>query len=114
MPKQKAESQRSSGMTKYRRKAANAKERERMKNLNEVFERLRNIIPDVKTLTHEDKDTKVTTLRAAITYICSLQLLMADLDVGKADPQDYEMGEEKFDSSEKYNNPNCKGKCKNK
>ena len=49
-------------MTKYRRKAANAKERERMKNLNEVFDRLRNIIPDVKTITHEDKDTKVTTL----------------------------------------------------
>ena len=73
-------------MTKYRRKAANAKERERMKNLNDAFERLRNVMPDVKTLTQDDKDTKVTTLRAAITYIGSLQQLMEDLDGGEFDP----------------------------
>ena len=79
-------------MTKYRRKAANAKER--MKNLNEVFGRLGNSIPDVKTFTDEDKDTKVATLRAAITYIGSLQQLMEDIDGGKIDPDDCEIGEE--------------------
>jgi inorganic triphosphatase YgiF len=104
LPKQKAESQRTSGMTKYHRKAANANERERMRNLNEVFARLRNIIPDVKTLTHEDKDTKVATLRAAITYIGSLQHLMEDLDGGKVDPQDYEMVEENLGENNNKSN----------
>jgi hypothetical protein len=114
LPKEKAESQRAPGMTKYRRKAANAKERERMKNLNEVFDRLRNIIPDLKTLTQEDKDTKVTTLRAAISYIGSLQQLMEDLDGGKVDPQDYEMSEVNFDFSEKDSKPHGIGQCKTK
>ena len=81
-------------MTKYRRKAANAKERDRMKHLNEAFDRLRSVMPDVKTLTLEDKDTKVTTLRAAITYIESLKQLMEDLDEGKVGPEDYEMDED--------------------
>ena len=91
-------------MTKYRRKTENAKERERMKNLNEVFDRLRNIIPDVKTLTHEDKDTKVATLRAAITYIGSLHQLMADLDEGKVDPQDYDIGGKRLSEKQKDSN----------
>jgi hypothetical protein len=101
-------------MTKYRRKAANAKERERMKNLNKVFVRLRNIIPDVNTLTHEDKDTKVTTLRAAISYIGSLQQLMEDIDGGKVDPEDYKMGEENLLLSVKDSKPHGIGPCRNK
>ena len=46
-------------MTKYRRKTANAKERDRMKQLNVAFDRLRGVMPDVKTITKEEKDTKV-------------------------------------------------------
>ena len=34
-------------MSKYRRRAANAKERDRMKLVNEAFERLRDVVPDV-------------------------------------------------------------------
>ena len=34
-------------MSKYRRRAANAKERDRMKLVNEAFERLRDVVPEV-------------------------------------------------------------------
>jgi len=77
---------RASRMTKTRRKTANQKERERMKVVNEAFDRLRGVMPDIKTLSKEEKDTKVTTLRAAITYICGLQDLIQDLDSGIVNP----------------------------
>jgi len=35
-------------MSKYRRKAANAKERDRMKLVNEAFERLRDVVPETQ------------------------------------------------------------------
>ena len=56
---QKTLSSRAARMTKYRRKTANAKERDRMKQLNVAFDRLRGVMPDVKTITKEEKDTKV-------------------------------------------------------
>ena len=34
-------------MSKYRRRAANAKERDRMKLVNEAFEGLRDVVPEV-------------------------------------------------------------------
>jgi hypothetical protein len=34
-------------MSKYRRRAANAKERDRMKLVNEAFERLRDVVPEI-------------------------------------------------------------------
>ena len=58
---QKTLSSRAARMTKYRRKTANAKERDRMKQLNVAFDRLRGVMPDVKTITKEEKDTKVKT-----------------------------------------------------
>ena len=35
----------STTMSKYRRKTANAKERDRMKTVNEAFEKLKNVVP---------------------------------------------------------------------
>jgi len=100
-PKQKDKYLKSSKTIKYRRKAANAKERERMKNLNFAFERLKNVMPDIKSFTHEQKVTKVTTLRAAIAYIVSLQKLMEDLNAGRIDPEQSKKDEKNLTLQEK-------------
>ena len=47
-------------------------------------------MPDVKTFIQDHKDTKVTTLRPAITYIGCLQQLMEDPDGGIVDHNEYE------------------------
>jgi hypothetical protein len=46
-------------MTKYRRKTANAKERERMKLVNQAFDRLRDVMPDLSLILDQEKETKV-------------------------------------------------------
>ena len=48
-------------MTKYRRKTANAKERERMKMVNQAFDRLREVMPDLNLILDQEKETKVYT-----------------------------------------------------
>lgn len=85
-------------MSKYRRKVANAKERERMKLVSEAFDRLSNVVPVYKMMTssnivqqeqlptppdpnpnvqdNKNPVTKVSTLRCAIAYINSLQRLI--------------------------------------
>jgi len=71
-------------LSKYRRKSANAKERERMKRQNDVFEVLKEILPcDKAKRSDEEKETKVTTLRSAIAYINSLQSLLDDCEAGR-------------------------------
>merc|ERR1712110_11444 len=73
-------------LSKYRRKSANAKERERMKRQNDVFEVLKEILPcDKAKRSDEEKETKVTTLRSAIAYINSLQSLLDDCEAGRLD-----------------------------
>merc|ERR1712037_331749 len=74
-------------LSKYRRKSANAKERERMKRQNDVFEVLKEILPcdKAKRSADEEKETKVTTLRSAIAYINSLQSLLDDCEAGRLD-----------------------------
>ena len=48
-------------LSKYRRKSANAKERERMKRQNDVFEVLKEILPcDKAKRSDEEKETKVS------------------------------------------------------
>ncbi|XP_056648367.1 helix-loop-helix protein delilah-like [Diorhabda carinulata] len=69
-PKQKA-----APLSKYRRKTANARERNRMREINQAFETLRRIIPHMQA-THipgaNEKLTKITTLRLAMKYISTL------------------------------------------
>merc|ERR1712117_79241 len=74
-------------LSKYRRKTANAKERERMKKMNDVFATLKSVIPaDGKADNEEEKETKVTTLRSAISYInCLKQLIENDENMIKSD-----------------------------
>ena len=54
---------------------ANARERRRMNGLNDAFERLREVVPNVNS---EQKMSKIETLLVAQTYIKALAKLMAD------------------------------------
>ena len=69
--------------SKYRRKTANAKERERMKRMDDVFATLKSVIPASKK--DDQEETKVTTLRSAIAYINNLKQLIQDCDAGLVD-----------------------------
>ncbi|XP_050295598.1 protein atonal-like isoform X2 [Anthonomus grandis grandis] len=58
---------------KSRRLAANARERRRMNGLNEAFDRLRQVIPNLDT---EQKLSKYETLQMAQSYISALKELL--------------------------------------
>ena len=61
---------RSGPLSKYRRKTANARERHRMKEINDAFSTLREALPRVNTRrTTITGMTKITTLRMAVNYI---------------------------------------------
>ncbi|QQP41599.1 Protein atonal -like protein 7Alike, partial [Caligus rogercresseyi] len=55
-------------LSKYRRKTANARERDRMREINEAFEALQKAIPGVE-VKKEEKCTKLNTLKLAMNYI---------------------------------------------
>lgn len=62
-------------LSKYRRKTANARERHRMKEINDAFETLKNAIPTVHFVNENisnEKMTKITTLKLAMKYISTL------------------------------------------
>ena len=54
----------STTMSKYRRKTANAKERDRMKTVNEAFEKLKNVVPVDALLQQEQHNTLLLTKEA--------------------------------------------------
>merc|ERR1712154_410951 len=89
-------------LSKYRRKTANAKERERMKKMNDVFATLKSVIPaDGKADNEEEKETKVTTLRSAISYINCLKQLIEDCDAGLVENTDFIENDENMIKSDK-------------
>lgn len=57
----------SAPLSKYRRRNANARERSRMREINEAFETLRRAVP-----CQDEKMTKIATLRLAMSYISAL------------------------------------------
>nr|CAD7445335.1 unnamed protein product [Timema bartmani] len=67
-------------LSKYRRKTANARERDRMREINVAFESLRRAVPHVALSDScigggspsSEKLTKITTLRLAMKYISAL------------------------------------------
>lgn len=70
-------------LSKYRRKTANARERTRMKEINSAFEVLRKCVPQSiggsgDTTQSNEKLTKITTLRLAMTYINILSNAIED------------------------------------
>ena len=66
---------------KHRRNMANARERRRMNGLNDAFERLREVVPNVNS---EQKMSKIETLLVAQTYIKALAKLMETNDTEQA------------------------------
>lgn len=70
-------------LSKYRRKTANARERTRMKEINSAFEVLRKCVPQSvngggDNSQSNEKLTKITTLRLAMTYINMLSNALED------------------------------------
>lgn len=90
LPKARKPRERPAPLSKYRRRTANARERQRMHEVNVAFERLKATIPHhrLKQI-DEKKDTKITTLRCAITYINSLSDLLHDINDGKSVSPEY-------------------------
>lgn len=69
--KEPKEKQKPPPLSKYRRKTANARERNRMKEINDAFVSLQQSIPDLPGADAE-KLTKITVLRLAVNYINAL------------------------------------------
>ncbi|XP_045612781.1 uncharacterized protein [Procambarus clarkii] len=65
-------------LSKYRRKTANARERHRMKEINDAFETLRGILPEICSGRTAAAMTKITTLRLAVSYIRTLSRILQD------------------------------------
>ncbi len=63
-------------MTKYRRKTANAKERERMKMVNQAFDRLREVMPDLNLILDQEKETKVHRDQKFFFYVSRVRKLV--------------------------------------
>ena len=70
-PKLKDKLSKKARLSKYRRKSANAKERERMKRQNDVFEVLKEILPSDKAAkkNDEEKETKVKSPSVTLIHI---------------------------------------------
>ena len=64
-------------VVKHRRNMANARERRRMNGLNDAFDRLREVVPNVNS---EQKMSKIETLLVAQTYIKALAKLMDSIN----------------------------------
>ncbi|XP_064106988.1 neurogenic differentiation factor 2-like [Macrobrachium nipponense] len=69
---------RAAPLSKYRRKSANARERHRMKEINDAFETLRRILPDFCSRRAASSMTKITTLKLAVSYIRALSRILED------------------------------------
>merc|ERR1719266_1591599 len=63
----------SPSILRHRRDAANARERKRMNGLNDAFERLREVVPNLNS---DQKMSKIETLLMAQTYIRALARLI--------------------------------------
>ncbi|KAG8292309.1 hypothetical protein J6590_043562 [Homalodisca vitripennis] len=74
--------QKSVPLSKYRRKTANARERFRMREINQAFEALRRAIPHLNSSCENpnEKLTKISTLRLAMKYITALSNALQDTD----------------------------------
>ena len=66
-------------LSKYRRRAANARERGRMTDINGAFETLKDVLPNIED-GQNFKLTKITTLRLAMNYISALRDMLGPGD----------------------------------
>lgn len=71
-------------LSKYRRRAANARERGRMEDINNAFETLKGVLPNIEE-GQNFKLTKITTLRLAMNYISALRDMLGHSDDSTSD-----------------------------
>ncbi|CAL4060376.1 unnamed protein product, partial [Meganyctiphanes norvegica] len=74
-------------LSKYRRKTANARERNRMRDINSGFVTLLHTIPNLPEV-DTNKLTKITILRLAVNYITSLAKVLEDSENTHTDVED--------------------------
>ena len=74
LPKKKKPKTKPAPLSKYRRRAANARERGRMEDINGAFEVLKSVLPNIEE--GGSKMTKITTLRLAMNYISALKNIL--------------------------------------
>lgn len=88
--KKKKAKQKPGRLSKYRRKTANARERSRMREINEAFEALRRAIPHLSPCNENtgEKLTKISTLRLAMKYITALSNALSD-SPGESDAESF-------------------------
>ncbi|KAK4887143.1 hypothetical protein RN001_003414 [Aquatica leii] len=75
-------------LSKYRRKTANARERSRMREINQAFETLRKAVPQHMSIANvgtNEKLTKITTLKLAMKYISSLSATLNSTETTNVD-----------------------------
>ncbi|BET01308.1 Helix-loop-helix DNA-Hypothetical protein domain [Nesidiocoris tenuis] len=67
-------------LSKYKRKTANARERTRMREINEAFDSLRRAVPHSVGMNCDagEKLTKISTLKLAMKYIAALTAALAE------------------------------------
>ena len=71
LPKRRRPRERPAPLSKYRRKTANARERQRMQEVNVAFERLKSTIPHHKLKQiNEKKDNNVKVIYVLKVFIC--------------------------------------------
>lgn len=78
-------------LSKYRRKTANARERNRMREINQAFETLRQVVPHIQAPQvpgTNEKLTKITTLRLAMKYISTLSAALNGPEPGSSSTPD--------------------------
>lgn len=85
--------EKSAPLSKYRRKTANARERSRMREINEAFEALRRAVPHLKSSSDNpaEKISKIMTLRLAMKYITALSNALEEPNYGEVSLSDIVM-----------------------
>lgn len=73
-------------LSKYRRKTANARERNRMKEINDAFATLRGILPSFSSRRTSTGMTKITTLKLATSYIQALSDVLREVNEQDSSP----------------------------
>ncbi|KAG8279309.1 neurogenic differentiation factor 4-like [Homalodisca vitripennis] len=82
--------QKAAPLSKYRRKTANARERSRMREINEAFEALRRAVPHLNSNSENpsEKISKIMTLRLAMKYITALSNALQEPSFGESSLSD--------------------------
>lgn len=86
-------------LTKHRKKLACTRERSYMREINQAFENLRNVLPAAADCRNDDSAVaKMTTIRLALRYITALTHLLEEDDAERSDSSSNSSQDEKVSS----------------